>query len=209
MANHKQNNVRILQSTQKKNLHPAVYAVWCFFSGAAFISAAVLLYINLNHQTVSTTALQQDFNSDETVALTHSQTASSNQIIPPPALVTPQAANTEEFTSTSAQQFDGDLLNAFKHEKVEKPNAQQLAPFESIQPQIRPAAAVQSEPAAEKKKITASDEAIENLLKQNAAKNTSALQAAVIEPEIPSPRGSVQITVTKRLQAMKDPAAAP
>ena len=203
MANDKQNNVRILQSTQKKSFHPAVHAVWGFFAGAAFISAAVLLYINLNHQTVSTTALQHDFALEENVALTHAQNA-LNQNIPQAEHETQQAAEVEEVNAVADQQFDGDLLNAFKHEKAAKTNVQRNAPFKNVQPKLSPTVTAQ-QPSAQSKRNTAPTVSAESKpSKLLTVKSPAILQAAINEPEIPSPRGSLQVTVTKTLQPLKD-----
>ena len=202
MANDKQNNVRILQSTQKKSFHPAVHAVWGFFAGAAFISAAVLLYINLNHQTVSTTALQHDLASDENAALTHSQNA-FNQNIPQTAHATQQAADAEEINAGSDQQFDGDLLNAFKHEKAPKRSVRQNSPFKTVQAKLSPTVTAQKQ-LKRKRNTVPTVNAESKPSEFLTVKSPAVLQAAANEPEIPSPRGSLQVTVTKTLQPLKD-----
>ena len=189
MANEKKNNLRILQSTQKKPLHPAVYAVCGFFAGMALIGATGLMFINFNHKANDALISQESFQQKEPITQHHSSISSPSD----------EEAN---------QTYDGDLLNAFKHEK---PAVQHHSPFAQAEfhpPQaaktvqkVKPAIKSNALPAV-KSKLTAKAPPPE--------KNTPApaKQTVASDPEIPSPRGSLQMTVTKTLSPVKDRTAA-
>ena len=60
MANGKQNTVRILQSTKKKNLPPAAHAAAGFVAGCAFIGIAGWMYLTFQaHENAALQPKQQ------------------------------------------------------------------------------------------------------------------------------------------------------
>lgn len=202
MANEKKNNLRILQSTQKKPLHPAVYAVCGFFAGMALIGATGLMFINFNNKANDALISQENFQQEEPITQ-HRPSISS-----PSHKLTQENPHSDETGEEASQTYDGDLLNAFKHEK---PAVQHHSPFAQAElhpPQaakaiqkVKPATKSNALPAV-KSKLTAKVPPLE--------KNTPApaKQAVSSDPEIPSPRSSLQMTVTKTLSPVKEQAAA-
>ncbi len=202
MANEKKNNLRILQSTQKKPLHPAIYAVCGFFAGMALIGAAGLMFINFNNKANDALMSQENFQQEEPITQ-HRPSISS-----PSHKLAQENPHSDETGEEASQTYDGDLLNAFKHEK---PAVQHHSPFAQAElhpPQaakaiqkVKPATKSNALPAV-KSKLTAKAPPLE--------KNTPApaKQAVSSDPEIPSPRGSLQMTVTKTLSPLKEQAAA-
>lgn len=200
MANEKKNNLRILQSTQKKPLHPAIYAVCGFFAGMALIGAAGLMFINFNHKANDTLISQESFQQEEPITQ-HRPSISS----PSHKLAQENPHSDEEEAS---QTYDDDLLNAFKHEK---PSVQHHSPF--AQAELHPPQAAKA--VQKVKPVTKSNAlpAVKSKLATKAPppeKNTPApaKQAVSSDPEISSPRGSLQMTVTKTLSPVKEQAAA-
>ena len=200
MANEKKNNLRILQSTQKKPLHPAVYAVCGFFAGMALIGATGLMFINFNHKANDALISQENLRQGESVTQ-HRPSISS----PSHKLAQENPHSDEEEAS---QIYDGDLLNAFKHEK---PAVQHHSPF--AQAELQPPQAAKT---VQKVKPAIKSNALPAVKSKLAAKAPSpekntpapAMQAVASDPEIPSPRGSLQMTVTKTLSPVKEQAAA-
>ena len=199
MANEKKNNLRILQSTQKKPLHPAVYAVCGFFAGMALIGATGLMFINFNHKANDALISQENFQQEEPITQ-HRPSISS----PSHKLAQENPHSDEEEAS---QTYDGDLLNAFKHEK---PAVQHHSPF--AQAELHPpqaAKAIQKvKPATKSNALPAVKSKL--AVKSPPEKNTPApaKQTVASDPGILSPRGSLQMTVTKTLSPVKEQAAA-
>lgn len=201
MANEKQNNVRILQSTQKKQLPPVIHAVLGFFSGIAFIGA-VLMYMSLKNNADNSVLPQTH--------LPQEQAAQSS--INPEHPAAPSAFPADEDKRNeieSGLHYDGDLMNAFKHEKEEKPLIQNGSPFEKTKLHPPAPAAVKKIPSDLKAKPEAAVKKI-NQTKSIAVTSAIQVQASMAaEQETISPQGSVQVTVTKTLAPMKEPAIIP
>lgn len=193
MANEKKNNLRILQSTQKKPLHPAVYAVCGFFAGMALIGAAGLMFINFNNKANDALISKENFQQEEPITQ-HRPSISS----PSHKLAQENPHSDEEEAS---QTYDGDLLNAFKHEK---PAVQHHSPF--AQAELHPSQAAKT---VQKVKPATKSNTLPAVKNKLAAKAPApAKQTVASDPEIPSPRGSLQMTVTKTLSPVKEQAAA-
>ncbi|CAM4327491.1 hypothetical protein [Acinetobacter pragensis] len=200
MANEKQNNVRILQSTQKKQLPPIAHAVLGFFAGIAFIGA-VLMYISLKNND-GNSALPQTHLPQEQAA----QSSINSEHAAPSVF---SADEDKENEIKYGQHYDGDLMNAFKHEKEEKPLIQNGSPFEKTKLHPPAPAAVKNIPSDLKAKPEASVKKI-NQTKSIAVTSAIQVQASMAaEQETISPQGSVQVTVTKTLAPMKEPAIIP
>ncbi len=203
MANEKKNNLRILQSTQKKPLHPAVYAVCGFFAGMTLIGATGLMFINFNNKANDALISQESFQQEEPITQRHPSISS-----PSHKLAQENPHSNEAGEEEASQTYDGDLRNAFKHEKTAVQHHSPFAQAELHPPQaaktvqkVKPATKSNTLPAV-KSKLTAKAPPPE--------KNTPApaKQTVASDPEIPSPRGSLQMTVTKTLSQVKEQAAA-
>ncbi|WP_374666161.1 hypothetical protein [Acinetobacter sp.] len=216
MANEKQNNVRILQSTHKKATHPAVHAVWGFFAGAAFIAMALLMYLYLNDRDESKFSSDNHFQED-TAVVSHAEPALPEQAEHP----MPQAApHANEAESEHSPHFSDDLLSAFKHEKPVQPAAQARSPFEHSLTQTSSATvpvAKKTQATERLKNAPVNKPAVKVKAKNDLAKMPAkpALQPALAqqinepEPDVPSPRASLQVTITKTLSPIKETAAVP
>ncbi|QXW24526.1 hypothetical protein KXJ74_08855 [Acinetobacter johnsonii] len=200
MANEKNNNLRILQSTQKKPLHPVVYAVCGFFAGMALIGAIGLMFINFNNKANDALISQENFQQEEPITQHHPSISSPSHKL---AQENPHSDEEE-----ANQTYDGDLLNAFKHEK---PAVQHRSPF--AQAEIHPpkaAKTVQKVKPAIKSNVLPVVKSKLAVKAPPPEKNTPApaKQTVASDPGIPSPRGSLQMTVTKTLSPVKEQAAA-
>ena len=118
MANGKQNTVRILQSTRKNNLPPAVHAAVGFVAGSAFIGIVGWMYLTFQaHENAAAQPKPQpEFQAPHlrhAAAVNQEAYAGATGISPPPALAT-EAPEAED-----GRNFDTDLTNAFKHAKAD------------------------------------------------------------------------------------------
>ncbi|WP_353141176.1 hypothetical protein [Acinetobacter pragensis] len=200
MANEKQNNVRILQSTQKKQLPPVIHAVLGFFSGIAFIGA-VLMYMSLKNNADNSVLPQTHLPQEQAAQSSINSEHAAPSVFP--------AEEDKENEIESSLHYDGDLMNAFKHEKEEKPLIQNGSPFEKTKPHPPAPAAVKKMPSDLKAKP---DIAVKKINQTKSIAVTSAIQvqaSMAAEPETISPQGSIQVTVTKTQAPMKEPAIIP
>lgn len=208
MANGKQNTVRILQSTRKNNLPPAVHAAAGFVAGSAFIGIVGWMY--LTFQAHENSAVQpKPLPEFQAPHLRHAAAvnqeahtvAAGTSSLPSPVAEAPEAED--------GRNFDTDITNAFKHPKSDAPELKQPDPFVGavrkvpVQPKkqrIQPTAAkVTSVPAAESKDAKALPAEKYEHAKPDAA------PAPKLESE--NPRGSVQMTVTQTPAPAKEAAA--
>lgn len=210
MAHGKQNTVRILQSTRKNNLPPAAHAAAGFVAGSAFIGIAGWMYLTFQaHESAAGQPKPQpEFQAHH---LKHAAAvnqeayavATGTSLLPAPAAEAPEAED--------GRNFDTDLTNAFKHPKADAPALKQPDPFAgavrkaTAQPtkqQIQQAATkVKSVPVAESKDAKA--------LPAEKSEHAKPDAATASKPEIESPRGSVQMTVTQTPAPAKEAAASP
>ena len=208
MANGKQNTVRILQSTRKNNLPPAVHAAAGFVAGSAFIGIVGWMYLTFQaHENAAIqTKPQPEFlapHLEHAAAVNQEAHAVAASSLPSPAAEAPEAED--------GRNFDTDLTNAFKHPKADAPALKQPDPFAgtvrkvTAQPtkqQIQQAATkVKSVPVAESKDAKALPEEKSEHAKPDAA--------PAPKPEIESPRSSVQMTVTQTPAPAKEAVAGP
>lgn len=197
MANGKQNTVRILQSTRKNNLPPAVHAAAGFVAGCAFIGIAGWMYLTFqaHENTAVQLKSQPEFQAPHlryAAAVNQEAHAAAASSLPSPAAEAPEAED--------GQNFDTDLTNAFKHQKADAPalkqpesaaGAVQKAPVQPTKQRIQPAAAKVTSVALPAEKI----------------ENAKPDAAPTLKPEIESPRGSVQMTVIQTPAPAKEAAA--
>ena len=221
MANEKSNNVRILQSTKKTSLSPLITAVIGFLAGVSVISIAGFIFMNMQanenknlaHQAEQPLEVQQH-------ALNEPNTA-------PAQTVHSEELSVADHTQHQHEQIEHgpndepdvqtvDPVNAFKHPTAVKP--QQLAnthpatqaqdPFalaqvapknsvintiKTVKPNVAHAQPLQ----AQVKPASVTTPAVKPV-----AKVTKPIVAEEPEPE--SPRGSLQVTVTKTIAPVKE-----
>lgn len=203
MANGKQNTVRILQSTRKNNLPPAVHAAAGFVAGSAFIGIAGWMYLTFqaHENAVAQPKPLPEFQVPHlrhAAAVNQEAYAGATGISPPPALAT-EAPEAED-----GRNFDTDLTNAFKHPKADAPALKKPDPFAGAvrKAPVQPATAkATSVSAAESKGAKA--------LPAEKYEHAKPDAAPTPKPEIESPRGSVQMTVTQTLAPAKEAASGP
>lgn len=200
MANEKQKTVRILQSTQKKPISPMLYVMAGFFAGIFFIGIAGFMYFSIQpHPEYATQHTEENLKKND------EQNNERTETLPDlnhPAQTHPQHAyEVKGNEDDDNRKFDNDLLNAFKHPKIETPAIQRPSPFAA-----KAQAPNRQVPAAVVKKKYAS--AVKNTpsTQTSLVKNTQSTQLA---PEIEGPLASIQITVTQTVSAVKDPLTAP
>jgi len=205
MANGKQNTVRILQSTKKNNLPPAAAG---FVAGSVFIGIAGWMY--LTFQAHENEALQPKLESEfQASHLKHSAAVSQDVHAAAETSLPPDAA--EEPEAEDGRNFDADLINAFKHPKADAPALKQpesaagavrKVPVHPMKRHIPPAEAkVKSVP------VTESEDA--KALPAEKFESAKPDAAPASQPEIESPRGSVQMTVTQTPTPAKEAVAGP
>lgn len=199
MANEKQNTVRILQLTKKNNLSPVIHSGLGFLGGVVFTSFLGIVY--LNFATYKQNSIQH------TVSSEHKNTQVE------PEIQLDQATKKNEADSDGThlnvienhQNFEQDLVNAFKHPKSDTPTTKQnLAVAETV---IAKNLEKPSPPSAKPKPNTAVKKP--QVLAQAHATKESNQITVVQKPEIESPQGSVQITVTKTELPVKDTVITP
>ena len=206
MANGKQNTVRILQSTRKNNLPPAVHAAAGFVAGSAFIG--IVGWMHLTFQAHENAAIQTkpqpEFlapHLEHAAAVNQEAHAVAASSLPAPAAEVPEAED--------GRNFDTDLTNAFKHPKADAPALKQPEPAAGavrkmpVQPMKR-----HIPPAASEAK-TAPAAAHAKVLPAEKFESVKPDAAPAPKPEIESPRSSVQMTVTQTLAPAKEAAAGP
>lgn len=206
MANEKQNTVRILQSTKKNNLPPAAHAAAGFVAGCAFIGIAGWMY--LTFQAHENEALQRKLEPEFQASHLKHAAAVSQDVHAAAETSLPPDADEEEPEAEDGRSFDADLINAFKHPKADAPALKQPEPAAGtvrkmpVQPMKRhiPPA------ASEAKTASAADAKVLPAEKFESAKPDA---APAPKPEIESPRGSVQMTVTQTPTPAKEAAAGP
>lgn len=203
MANGKQNTVRILQSTKKNNLPPAAHATAGFVAGSAFIGIAGWMY--LTFQAHENEALQPKLEPEfQASHLKHA--AAVNQEVHAAVETSLPLDAAKEPEAEDGQNFDADLINAFKHPKADAPTLKQPEPAAGavrkmpVQPMKR-----HIQPSASESKTAPAAKALP------AEKSESAKPDAAPAPqlEIESPHGSVQMTVTQTPTPAKEATAGP
>lgn len=203
MANGKHNTVRILQSTKKNNLPPAAHAAAGFVAGSFFIGLAGWMY--LTFQAHENAALQpkqqlefQESHLKHAAAVSQDVHAAAETSLPPDAAEEPEAED--------GRNFDADLINAFKHPKADVPALKQPEPAAGavrkmpVQPMKR-----HKPPSASEAKTAAAAHA--KALPAEKSESAKPDAAPAPKPEIESPRGSTQMTVTQT--PAKEAAAGP
>lgn len=206
MANGKQNTVRILQSTKKNNLPPAAHAAAGFVAGSFFIGLAGWMY--LTFQAHENAALQpkqqlefQESHLKHAAAVSQDVHAAAETSLPPDAAEEPEAED--------GRNFDADLINAFKHSKA---NAQALKQPEPAAGAVRkmPVQPMKRHtPSAASEAKTAAAAAHAKALPAEKSESAKPDAAPAQKPEIESPRGSTQMTVTQTPAPAKEAAAGP
>ena len=200
MANEKQNTVRILQLTKKNNLSPVIHSGLGFLGGVVFTSFLGIVY--LNFATYKQNSIQH------TVSSEHKNTQVE------PEIQLDQATKNSEADSDGThlnvienhQNFEQDLVNAFKHPKSDTPvTKQNLAITETV---IAKNLEKPSQLSAKPKPNTAVKQPQVTLAKAHATKESNQI-TVVKNPEIESPQGSVQMTVTKTELPVKDTVITP
>jgi len=208
MANGKQNTVRILQSTRKNNFPPAVHAAAGFVAGCAFIGIVEWMY--LTFQAHENTAIQTK-SQPEFLALHLEHAAAVNQeahavaasSLPSPV---PEAPEAED-----GRNFDTDLTNAFKHPKADAPGLKQPDPFSGAvrKAPVQPTKQQIQQAATKVKSVSAAESKDAKALPAEKSEHAKPDAASAPKPEIESPRGSVQMTVTQTPAPAKEAAASP
>lgn len=221
MANEKSNNVRILQSTKKTSLSPLITAVIGFLAGVSVISIAGFIFMNMQanenknmmRQAEHPLELQQHVLSEpnEAQAKTgHSEELNVVDHKQNPHDQIEHGQNDEPDVQTV------DPINAFKHPTTAKP--QQLAKTPTATQAQNPFALAQAMPKNSTmntietvKPNVAHAQSLQAQVKSS-PQTTPALKVtakvtkpvAVEEPEPESPRGSLQVTVTKTIAPIKE-----
>ena len=199
MANEKQNTVRILQLTKKNNLSPVIHSGLGFLGGVVFTSFLGIVY--LNFATYKQNSIQHTVSSEH-----------KNTQVEPEIQLNQDTKNSEVDSDSTHlnvienhQNFEQDLVNAFKHPKSDTPTTKQnLAVAETV---IAKNLEKPSPPSAKPKPNTAVKQP--QVLAQAHATKESNQITVVQKPEIESPQGSVQITVTKTELPVKDTVITP
>ena len=199
MANEKQNTVRILQLTKKNNLSPVIHSGLGFLGGVVFTSFLGIVY--LNFATYKQNSIQHTVSSEH-----------KNTQVEPEIQLNQDTKNSEVDSDSTHlnvienhQNFEQDLVNAFKHQKSDTPTTKQnLAVAETV---IAKNLEKPSPPSAKPKPNTAVKQP--QVLAQAHATKESNQITVVQKPEIESPQGSVQITVTKTELPVKDTVITP
>lgn len=221
MANEKSNNVRILQSTKKTSLSPLITAVIGFLAGVSVISIAGFIFMNMQanenknmmRQAEHPLELQQHVLSEPNGA--QAQTGHSEELNVVDHKQNPHD-QIEHGQNDEPDVQTVDPINAFKHPTIAKP--QQLAKMPSVTQAQDPFALAQATPKNSTmntiktvKPNVAHTQSLQAQVKL-APQTTPALKVtakvtkpvAVEEPEPESPRGSLQVTVTKTIAPIKE-----
>lgn len=220
MANEKSNNVRILQSTKKTTISPLITAVIGFLAGVSVISIAGFIFMNMQASdnkntdllTSQPTELQEHVLSESNVAPARVMTADEN-------IADHTQTQHEQSVHTSNDDSNVqavDPVNVFKHPTA-KP--QQLTRTQPTTGHTQdPFALTQTEPkniVVNTIKTTKPNPAQTRPLQTQVKPTpipTPVVKAAVKptkptvieEPEPESPRGSLQVTVTKTVTPVKE-----
>lgn len=222
MANEKSNNVRILQSTKKTSLSPLITAVIGFLAGVSVISIAVFIFMNLQMNeakkvdglTTHAPAVQQELNTHHTAEQSTTATSTHTNVDITELNTQSQHAQLTHTLSDedNTQAYESDLGNAFKHPTT-KP--QKLASEKPTNTAQDPFALTQAQP---KNPVINNTQALKPVATPLATKPLQAQTKVAIvtpvvkatkpavseEPEPESPRGSLQVTVTKTLTPIKE-----
>ena len=189
MANEKQNTVRILQLTKKNNLSPVIHSGLGFLGGVVFTSFLGIVY--LNFATYKQNSIQHTVSSEH-----------KNTQVEPEIQLNQDTKNSEVDSDSTHlnvienhQNFEQDLVNAFKHPKSDTPVTKQNLEKSS-------------QPGAKSKPNTAVKQPQATLAQTHATKESNQI-TVVKNPEIESPQGSVQMTVTKTELPVKDTVITP
>ncbi len=201
MANGKHNTVRILQSTKKNNLPPAAHAAAGFVAGSFFIGLAGWMY--LTFQAHENAALQpkqqlefQESHLKHAAAVSQDVHAAAETSLPPDA-------------AEDGRNFDADLINAFKHPKADAQALKQPEPAAGAVRKMPVQPMKRHTPSAASEAKTAAAAAHAKALPAEKFESAKPDAAPAPKPELESPRGLTQMTVTQTPAPAKEAAAGP
>jgi len=214
MANGKHNTVRILQSTKKNNLPPAAHAAAGFVAGSFFIGLAGWMYLTFQaHENAALQPKQQlEFQEShlkhaEESHLKHAAAVSQDVHAAAETSLPPDAA--EEPEAEDGRNFDADLINAFKHPKANAQTLKQPEPAAGAVRKMPVQPMKRHTPSAASEAKTAAAAAHAKALPAEKSESAKPDAAPAQKPEIESPRGSTQMTVTQTPAPAKEAAAGP